>query len=280
MISPDGKHHPLGFYSAHLTPTQQKYSTFKKELLGAHKSLRHFLPEVYGKHVTILTDCLPLQQAFNSTNIPLNDPQTFRQITEISQFTRDVQHVSGLSNIWADLLSRPPVEKKGTAYLELDDGEILPTPVGEVGATESLRMQVMSMPVLKELQENCEEIKKIRGGNLPRNTTFNNRVIDNMEIFCETTSGDRPYVPKPLRQQIILAQHSLDHVGITPTVKRIASDYYWPSLKNDKWQKMRPVYESQAGEEVGEHRGLSSSGQQVQARHGRRGGAPTPQSGL
>ena len=28
MQSPDGKYHPLGFYSSHLTPTQKKYSTF------------------------------------------------------------------------------------------------------------------------------------------------------------------------------------------------------------------------------------------------------------
>ena len=38
MLSPEGEFKPLGFYSAHLTPTQKKYSVFKKELLGAHKS--------------------------------------------------------------------------------------------------------------------------------------------------------------------------------------------------------------------------------------------------
>ena len=29
----------MGFYSAHLNPTQKKYSVFKKELLGAFKKL-------------------------------------------------------------------------------------------------------------------------------------------------------------------------------------------------------------------------------------------------
>ena len=53
MLDPDGTFKPLGFYSAHLTDTQKKYSVFKKELLGAFKSLRHFLPEIYGKHCTI-----------------------------------------------------------------------------------------------------------------------------------------------------------------------------------------------------------------------------------
>ena len=49
MLAEDGSYKPLGFYSAHLNPAQEKYSVFKKELLGAFKSLRHFLPEVYGK---------------------------------------------------------------------------------------------------------------------------------------------------------------------------------------------------------------------------------------
>ena len=46
MLSPAGTFQPLGFYSAHLNPSQKKYSMFKKELLGA--TLRHFLPEMYG----------------------------------------------------------------------------------------------------------------------------------------------------------------------------------------------------------------------------------------
>ena len=75
MLSPDGSFKPQGFYSAHLTDTQKKYSVFKKELLGAFKSLRHFLPDVYGKHLTIYTDHLPLKNIFHapSDKIPLND---------------------------------------------------------------------------------------------------------------------------------------------------------------------------------------------------------------
>lgn len=121
MLTPEGVHRPLGFYSAHLNDTQKKYSTFKKELLGAHRSLRHFLPEIYGKHCTIYTDNLPLQQAFQSNSIPLNDPQVYRQITEIGRFTKDVRHVSGVDNVFADWLSRIKEESKGDAYRGIDE---------------------------------------------------------------------------------------------------------------------------------------------------------------
>ena len=113
MLTPDGDYKPLGFYSAHLNEAQKKYSVFKKELLGAFKSLRHFLPEIYGKHCTIYSDHLPLAQAFKNNNIPLNDPQVYRQITEIGRFTRDIRHVSGIDNVFADFLSRIKEEHKG-----------------------------------------------------------------------------------------------------------------------------------------------------------------------
>ena len=125
MLAPDGSFKPLGFYSCHLNDTQRKYSVFKKELLGAFKSLRHFLPEVYGKHCTIYVDHLPLVQAFQSNNIPLNDPQSYRQITEIGRFTKDMRHVSGIDNVFADFLSRIREDNKGTAYRSLDSSEDL-----------------------------------------------------------------------------------------------------------------------------------------------------------
>ena len=141
MLDPQGNYQPLGFYSAHLNPTQKKYSVFKKELLGAFKSLRHFLPEVYGKHVTIWTDHLPLAQAYKSNSIPLNDPQVYRQLNEIGRFTRDIRHVSGIDNVFADFLSRIKPEHKGTEYLDQNsDEECL-----EVAGAETVKFQLTSI---------------------------------------------------------------------------------------------------------------------------------------
>lgn len=231
MMSPDGIFHPLGFYSAHLTPTQKKYSTFKKELLGAHKSLRHFLPEVYGRHLTIYTDCLPLQQAFKSQSIPLHNPQTYRQITEISQFTRDVKHVSWVNNVFADFLSRMPEEsERGMAYLPVQDEDLIP--VEEVASTETLRLQVACLPSIQDIQKTCPEIKKILSGDKPKNTSFGYVKVEGLEVFCEISSDPRVYVPQLMRDQIMKALH-FDHLGERSTLHRIAEEYYWPSLKHD-----------------------------------------------
>ena len=231
MLCPDGTYQPLGFYSCHLNPAQAKYSVFKKELLGVHKSLRHFLPEVYGKHCTIYTDHLPLQNAFESNNIPLQDPQVYRQLTEIGRFTREIKHVSGAHNVFADFLSRiVPENKKGTAYQEAEDE----TPPIEVAGTEDISLQVTTVKALQELQENCPEIKLIKSGDQPKSASFKNVNIDGTDLFCEVSGKKaRPYVPKPLRDTITTSLHSIDHLGFKPSLKRIAGEYYWPSIKGD-----------------------------------------------
>ena len=227
MLTPEGVHKPLGFYSSHLTETQKRYSVFKKELLGAFKSLRHFLPEIYGKHVVIYVDHLPLAQAFKSNNIPLNDPQVYRQLTEIGRFTRDIRHVSGIDNVFADFLSRIREENKGEAYLDSP-------PEAEVAVTEEeVRFQLMSLETIVDLQESCEEIQMIKSGDKPKNTNFEVRQIEGKEIFCEISSSKpRPYIPRQLRQQLMQSLH-FDHLGEKPTLARVSGEYYWPSLKHD-----------------------------------------------
>ena len=189
MMGPDGTYKPLGFYSSHLSPTERKYSVFKKELLGAFRSLRHFLPEVYGKHVTIFTDHLPLQMAFQTNNIPLNDPQSYRQITEIGRFTRDIKHVSGADNIFADYLSRIPENKQGLAYLEGSQVAAAETPPSsQVAAAEAVKMQLIQLPIIADLQANCPDVEKIKNGDQPKNTTFRLQDIDGYKIRCEMSS--------------------------------------------------------------------------------------------
>ena len=231
QLTPQGHYEPLGFYSAHLNETQKKYSVFKKELMGAFKSLRHFLPEVYGRHLVIYVDHLPLQQAFQSNSIPLNDPQAYRMITEIGRFTKDVRHISGIDNVFADFLSRIKPEHQGSAYLGGEPDELAVT---EIASAEEIKFQLLSLDALRELQDLCPEIKRIKSGDKPKNTTFKTEVIDGKPVFCEMSSSKaRPYVPEPLRHQIIASLHNLDHLGQKSSKRRVSDEFYWPSMKKD-----------------------------------------------
>ena len=115
-------------------------------------------------------------------------------ITEIGRFTRDVRHVSGIDNVFADFLSRVKPEHQGSAYLggepdELASAEVAAKASAEVAAAEEVRFQLLSLDTIADLQANCEEIKLIKSGDKPKNTTFGLTTIDGREIFCELSSS-------------------------------------------------------------------------------------------
>merc|ERR1711923_161897 len=117
QLGADGKWKPLAFFSRHLGPDKQKWSTFRKELYACVQSLRHFLPDFYGRHITIYSDHLPLTKSFASNTLQSNDPVAQRQLVEIGMFTKDVRYLEAKNNHMADFLSRQTKEALiGEAY--------------------------------------------------------------------------------------------------------------------------------------------------------------------
>ena len=67
-------------------------------------------------------------------------------------------------NVFADFLSRIKPEHQGTAYLEEEDSmELAPlgTPSPQIAAAEELQFQLLSMEALKDVQNECPEIRKM-----------------------------------------------------------------------------------------------------------------------
>ena len=57
---------PIGFFSKNLSQTQEKYSTFDRELLPTYLAVLHLKHFVEGKNVKLLTDHKPLCCAFKN----------------------------------------------------------------------------------------------------------------------------------------------------------------------------------------------------------------------
>ena len=96
---------PIAFFSRKLAKTQQRYSTFDRELFAAYKAVRHFHFLIEGKKFTLFTDHKPLVSAFYSRSDQIILRRT-RQLSFISEFTDDVVHIKGDDNIVPDALSR------------------------------------------------------------------------------------------------------------------------------------------------------------------------------
>jgi cleavage and polyadenylation specificity factor subunit 1 len=99
---------PLAFFSKKMSPAQQKYSAYDRELLAIYEAVKYFRHMVEARHFVIFTDHKPLTYAFGQKHDKCS-PRQFNHLDFISQFTTDIRHISGQHNVVADALSRVEV---------------------------------------------------------------------------------------------------------------------------------------------------------------------------
>ncbi|GBP65555.1 hypothetical protein EVAR_87531_1 [Eumeta japonica] len=137
---------PLTFFSRKLSPSQQKYSPYDRELLAIYEGIKYFRHMLEAKHFTVYTDHKPLCYAFHERKNNCS-PRQFRHLDLISQFTTDIRHISGKNNIVADTLSRveelqKPVDYEVLAQSQASDQELSQLlPVPRPFVTKPLRKQ-------------------------------------------------------------------------------------------------------------------------------------------
>ena len=95
---------PLAFYSKKLSDTERRYPTFDRELLVVYLATKHFKHLLEAQPFQIWTDHLPLVHAFSKKTDPCSSRQQ-RQLSTVSEFNCNLQHISGKSNTVADALS-------------------------------------------------------------------------------------------------------------------------------------------------------------------------------
>jgi cleavage and polyadenylation specificity factor subunit 1 len=96
---------PLAFFSKKLSPAQQKYSAYDRELLAVYEAMKHFHHMLEACHFIIFTDHKPITYAFQQKQDKCS-PWQFNHLDFIAQFTTDIRHISGQDNVVADALSR------------------------------------------------------------------------------------------------------------------------------------------------------------------------------
>ncbi|KAJ8401803.1 hypothetical protein AAFF_G00377740 [Aldrovandia affinis] len=101
----DGVWQPLAFFSRQLRASEQKYSTFDRELLALYLAVRHFRFLLEARPFTAFVDHKPLTFVMAKLSEPWSARQQ-RHLSYVSEFTTDIQHVAGKQNTVADCLSR------------------------------------------------------------------------------------------------------------------------------------------------------------------------------
>lgn len=204
----DGVSEPLAFYSRKLSSAELKYSAFDRELLAIYANIKHFRYMLEGRSFTVFTDHKPLIDAMNSKTE--RSPRQIRQLEYISQFTSDIQHIRGESNVVADTLSRS---------FELD----------AFGITE-LNMKLLNTEQLRD-----RELSDIlRSADRHDNLKLINIPLFKIDIWCEIShDAPRPFVPVSLRRVVFDKLHGISHPGIRATRRMISRRYFWPGMSKE-----------------------------------------------
>jgi cleavage and polyadenylation specificity factor subunit 1 len=109
-----GHWRPLGFFSRKLSAAESCYSAFHRELLSVYCAIFHFRYMLEGHSFVVFTDHKPLVGALARASEPRSDQQR-RQLSAIAEFTAEMRHIAGPTNMVADTLSRPAGDSEAAA---------------------------------------------------------------------------------------------------------------------------------------------------------------------
>ena len=188
---------PLAFFSKRLRTPEKKYSTFDRELLGLYPAIRHF-----RFFLSANSNHKPLVGAKSK----LSDPWSARQqrhLAFISEFSTDIRHVSGKSNVVADCLSRAALSN---VILGIDYG--------------AMAAEQAEDPEVKTFQTAITGLQ------------IRPYQIHNSTLLCDISTGlPRPLVPRSFQRQVFETIHNLAHPSRKSTVKLVSQKFAWHGLK-------------------------------------------------
>ncbi|CAL9705054.1 unnamed protein product [Knipowitschia caucasica] len=202
----EGTWQPLAFFSRQLVPRERKYSTFDRELLAVWLAIRHFRFVLEGREFTVFVDHKPLTFSMSKVAEPWSARQQ-RQLAFISEYTTDIRHIAGKSNVVADCLSRAVV---GAVQLGLD--------YARMGADQAADRTLQS---LKDSDTGLQ-LGKVAVG------------ASGVRLWCDPSTGQpRPLVPASWQRSVFETIHGLSHPGRKASVRLVSQKFVWRGLKRD-----------------------------------------------
>ena len=141
------KLHPLAYYLATFTPTEQNYDIYEQELLAIMKSLAHWRPYLGWTKVPFIiwTDHANLQYWKSPQNL---NQQTARWHVDLQEYDFQLEHIPGKTNIPSNFLSRPPLADQG----RMDNQNITMIPP-EKCCNLSLENNIIQVPPILEVKQ-------------------------------------------------------------------------------------------------------------------------------
>ena len=141
--------HPVAYYSATFTTTEQNYDIYKRELLAMMKTLAHWRQYLgwTREPFVILTDHANLQYWKSPRNL---NRRTACWHADLQEYDYEIQHIPDKDNIPADTLSHPPGVDQG----KMDNQNIVVIP------SKKFKIAQATLDMISE-EEKCTLMTKV-----------------------------------------------------------------------------------------------------------------------
>ena len=223
QMGDDGFLHPVAFASNLLTPTQQRWSTFQKELYSMKVYCEKYRVLLLNQSFTIHVDHKPLLHWRNSK---LMQGPLWRWFHDLAQFQFQVKYIEGPKNI-ADCLSRLPRtdDELYNSYIDHNNE----TEVSHKGETlENDKHPNVISPSNNVTSETCVNSSEI---------SMNESVVMVLTTTESTERNANPVVKFIDNSALASAQN---HDPVLSVVKSWVKSNKKPDLKDNKTQKLNP----------------------------------------
>ena len=218
---------PLAFFSRKLNKAERNYATIDRELLGIHAAILHFRYFLEGRLFTVFTDHRPIVAAIKKKS-ELKSGRQSRHLATISEYTSDIQHVSGKDNVVADALSRSPIpDSPETRHGFHQENGFLSFPVCAIQPGLDYRAMALTQQDDPDTQNYRTAITNLRFEDVP----FDGGAFT---LLCDISTGNaRPVVPESWRRRVFDSVHSLSHPGARTTKRIAAKKFVWHGMAKE-----------------------------------------------
>ena len=257
-----GKEQVVAFASRTLTKAERRYCATRREMLALVWAIRHFRPYLYGTMFTVRTDHNSLKWLQN-----FRDPegQLARWLEVLAEYQFTVEHRPGSKHVNADALSRIPCKQCGlqekleeTPVEAVMVTEILPknnsTENGSWAPTwssEELRTLQQAdpglQPVIQWYTNDAIPVAFPQEGSHALQTLWTQRqqlLLKDGILYrkWEDVPGRGRHqhlqliLPQELVPTVLDALHNhptAGHLGVTKTLQKVRSRFYWPGQRRD-----------------------------------------------
>jgi hypothetical protein len=231
VISQDGK--PIAFFSRRLSKAQRNYTTTEKELLSIVECLKQFRGILFGYKINVFSDHKNLDYAATVSE----SQRVMRWRLILGEFGPNIQHIAGINNVVADMLSHVPSANCDQDELEPSNAQ---HHAKELFALEVNTANDDGFPLLlskvfneqqKELNNNKSKIKALLEN---KKSGYVSHLFEGHTLIMYE---DKIYVPQSLRGRTLEWYHYyLNHPGGDHLANTLLQVCYWKGLTHQAKQ--------------------------------------------